>query len=297
MCSNLDLTLRSPRPLYDWEPHGCSLDLFEPSSVCSLLHKKSVLFVGDSTVAQLFISFVSLLGGTFGVNVKRASILSDITASACSDTTRLNFVRSDLLLWSHTAEDFREVRSCDGYTTLLPFAIRASREADLLVLGIGHHFPSSLEMVAGKQEKREKAAAERGKQKAAAQQEPHEVVVPGQSLPRNTGIKAADTLNERRLMGKLQGKEHGKAAKTKAKAKDKEMMQGKEKEKGTSFPGKRLHERANPTRAEKELARQAFFGYNLNHTLSSAITSRANAGYTQPAASIFVVPVAASHCL
>lgn len=147
-CDDVALLESRPRPLYDWEPHTCSLEPFDTEGVCKLLGRDtSILFVGDSTVAQLFLSFVSLLNGRFGINAKRASVLSEITASACSDGTRLNFVRSDLLLWSHAAEDFRSVRACDGYTTLNPFVVRASRDADILVLGLGHHFPSSLEMV------------------------------------------------------------------------------------------------------------------------------------------------------
>lgn len=41
------------RTLYDWEPHTCSLQRFTPESVCPLLEGRAVLFVGDSTVAQL----------------------------------------------------------------------------------------------------------------------------------------------------------------------------------------------------------------------------------------------------
>ena len=38
-----------------------------------------------------------------------------------------------------------QARRCDGYVTLRPFAHRAARDADVLVLGLGHHFPGSLD--------------------------------------------------------------------------------------------------------------------------------------------------------
>ena len=102
--------------------------------------------VGDSTVFQLWLSFALLLGAKVGKNVKRASTVSEITASACGDTSRLAFVRNDLLVYSAHPNDFSSIRRCDGYTTLNPFAVRAIRDANLLILGVGHHFPGSLDM-------------------------------------------------------------------------------------------------------------------------------------------------------
>ena len=43
-----------------------------------------------------------LLGGTFGKNRVRGSTMVMLTASACDDQVRLSFVRSDLLLWTHS---------------------------------------------------------------------------------------------------------------------------------------------------------------------------------------------------
>lgn len=83
--------------------------------------------------------------------MKKAQTVSEMSASACGDGTRLLFVRSDLLLWSQSSSDFNLVRRCDGYTTLSPFAHRASRDADVLVLGLGHHFPGSLDFAVSRQ--------------------------------------------------------------------------------------------------------------------------------------------------
>ena len=69
---------------------------------------------------------------------------ADLTASACDDSTRLVFVRSDLLLWTHSIVDYHAVQRCDGFTILHPFVIRASRDADIVLLGVGHHFPRAL---------------------------------------------------------------------------------------------------------------------------------------------------------
>ncbi|KAL1529190.1 hypothetical protein AB1Y20_000149 [Prymnesium parvum] len=214
------------RPLYEWAPRSCALARFNADEACTLLRGKALLFVGDSTVAQLFLSFVLLLHGRLGLNNKRASVLSDISASACADAVRLNFVRSDLLLWTHAQQDFQGARGCDGYTTLQPFATRAARDADVLILGVGHHFSSSLERVAGKYEA---ASASEKKEEAAA--------------------KA--------------GGKHGRKA---------------------AASGGRMSFGAN------ELARQAFFSFNLNHTLSSALTARRRWGHAS-AASVFLVGI------
>jgi hypothetical protein len=79
------------------------------------------------------------MGARLGKNPKRASTVSELTASACGDATRLVFVRSDLLLHTTTGGDFNAVRRCDGFTNLQVFVARAVRDADVLVLGLGHH--------------------------------------------------------------------------------------------------------------------------------------------------------------
>ena len=54
------------RSLYEWSPADCELPRFDATKACGVLRGQQVMFVGDSTVAQLFFSFVLLLGGSFG---------------------------------------------------------------------------------------------------------------------------------------------------------------------------------------------------------------------------------------
>ena len=134
------------RTLYEWKPNGCSLQEFDRLEVCEALRGRSLLMVGDSTVFQLWLSFALLLGSSVGKNIRRSSTVSEITASACDDATRLAFVRNDLLLYTTHMSDFKAVQRCDGYTSLNAFTVRASRDADVVILGVGHHFPGSLDM-------------------------------------------------------------------------------------------------------------------------------------------------------
>ena len=75
--------------------------------------------------------------------LQKASTISEMTGSACDDEVRLAFSRSDLLLWSASNSDLNSVKRCDGFTNLQVWQQRAAH-ADLLVLGLGHHFPGSL---------------------------------------------------------------------------------------------------------------------------------------------------------
>ncbi|KAL1519925.1 hypothetical protein AB1Y20_023413 [Prymnesium parvum] len=133
---------------YEWEPSDCELPPVDRPATCRLLRGKQILFVGDSQMAQLFTSAVMLLAGAAGLGVDyragtRASVLSDVTASACNDTVRLNFVRSDLLAWSNSGHEAVAARKCNRKLKLNPFVVRASAHADLLVLGTGLHVPAS----------------------------------------------------------------------------------------------------------------------------------------------------------
>ena len=133
-----------PRKLFDWVPSTCSLQPLDASGACGVLGGKQIVVVGDSTVFQFFLSFVLMLGGRFGRDVKHGFVVADLTASACGGTTRINFIRSDLLLWTQSIADYHAVQRCDGFTILHPFVQRASRDADIVLLGVGHHFPRSL---------------------------------------------------------------------------------------------------------------------------------------------------------
>lgn len=135
---------RRGRALYEWVPTHCSMLPFVRERACEFLAGKQIVVVGDSTVLQFFISLVHLLGGMFGRDVKHGYVTADLTASACADTTRLVFIRSDLLLWTHSVPDYHAVQRCDGFTILHPFVMRASRDADIVLLGVGHHVPRAL---------------------------------------------------------------------------------------------------------------------------------------------------------
>ena len=113
------------RTLYDWRPQHCELRAFEPPAACEALRGRQLVFVGDSTLLQLFLSFVLLLRGALGRNVRKTSTVQDVTASACNDTVRLAFARSDLLLWTHSSRDVAAARRCDPFVSLGTFVARA----------------------------------------------------------------------------------------------------------------------------------------------------------------------------
>ena len=59
-----------------------------------------LLFVGDSTAAQLFLAFAMLLEAQLGRNSIPTATMYRVSASACGDRVRLSFVRNDAILWS-----------------------------------------------------------------------------------------------------------------------------------------------------------------------------------------------------
>lgn len=134
-----------PRRRYTWVPRSCALRRFDRASACRLLRGQQVLVAGDSTTAQFFLSLVLQLGGAEALGHNKrggSSVFKDLTASACGDTVRLNFVRNDLLLWTSQVEELRELgkRCISGSALLQPFANRVA-DADVLILGTGHHYP------------------------------------------------------------------------------------------------------------------------------------------------------------
>ena len=134
----------SPRQLYDWQPSGCSLQPFTAEASCRTLRGKQLLFAGDSTMWQLFLSFVLMHGGRLGRNLVMTSSASDIGASVCDDQVRAVFVRSDLLLWSNHHWEYTQARRTDTTVKGGNFIQRAV-VADLVLYGVGHHFPSIME--------------------------------------------------------------------------------------------------------------------------------------------------------
>ena len=132
------------RRRYEWVPSSCSLARFDRRRACRALHGQQVLVAGDSVTAQFFLSLMLQLGGPSALGRNRrggSAVLKDLTASACEDAVRLNFVRNDLLTWTSQVDELRELgRQCtNGRALLQPFAGRV-RDADILILGTGHHY-------------------------------------------------------------------------------------------------------------------------------------------------------------
>ena len=130
----------SVRQLYDWQPSRCSLQPFTIEASCHTLRGKQLLFAGDSTMWQLFLSFVLMHGGQLGRNMVMTSAATDLSASVCDDQVRAVFVRSDLLLWSNHHWEYTQARKMDTTVKGGSFLYRAVA-ADLVLYGLGHHFP------------------------------------------------------------------------------------------------------------------------------------------------------------
>jgi hypothetical protein len=128
------------RSLYDWQPRSCALPQFSDhaSAECAALDGAQILFVGDSTMAYQFISFVLLLNGTMGKQMIKANAMISVTASACNDRVRLLFRRNDLSLWSHNSHDLAAFPL--SAPRCVQFAGVVQRDADLVVIGVGQHF-------------------------------------------------------------------------------------------------------------------------------------------------------------
>ena len=130
-------------PAHQLHDYSCAPRFASSTSCQALLRNTSsrqILFVGDSTSGQLFISFVLQLGGNFGSNSAFAHTLVDLAASACDDRVRLEYVRNDLLLWSNDRSDLQNTQRCTGYSLCAVF-LRRSLMADHVVLSVGQHFP------------------------------------------------------------------------------------------------------------------------------------------------------------
>ena len=137
LCDDID----PRRAMFEWLPSRCHLRPFSRGAWCQVLLKKaqSILFVGDSICQQHFLSLVLLLDGRLGKNAANGRSLTDITASACGGAIRLNFVRSDSLLWTVHTWELTWLSKCDRSMLGSMFVGRAVLRADLVVLGLGHH--------------------------------------------------------------------------------------------------------------------------------------------------------------
>ena len=130
-----------PRPLYSWIPRRCTLPDLDARDVCaSGVFGRSALFVGDSTMVQLFASIVLSLGGTFSQSGEPLALAHARTvATICGGSVRLSFVRSEQLIWASPTTDgvppshqsiFSKLGRCFG-TRNEPFVQQAARYADV----------------------------------------------------------------------------------------------------------------------------------------------------------------------
>lgn len=138
---------KAGRPVFQWVPRGCALRLMERGDACSTFRGKQIVIVGDSTASQLFLSLTLQLGGTFGRNSRPISGIDEATSSGCNDTVRMNFVRNDFVLWSNSKGDVDTARRYNPSLKLHAFTNRASRDADLVLIGAGHHFPNIISKI------------------------------------------------------------------------------------------------------------------------------------------------------
>ena len=142
------------QPLYEWVPRRCVLQSRKAAvaNVCSKLAGRTVLFVGDSVGEQIFFSFVHLLGANFSRHStiwtearsgsrKIGTVRSKdrVEVRACDGALRVQSIRNDLLIWSATKDDGDDVSELKAHPLLTDFR-NAVRNADLVVLGGGHHF-------------------------------------------------------------------------------------------------------------------------------------------------------------
>eukprot|EP00966_Prymnesium_polylepis_P171131 3955923-Prymnesium_polylepis.2 len=149
-CDLVSETNGVARKLFDWSATGCTMRRWDVASTCAALRGKTIMMVGDSLAGQQFLSLTAMLGGKWGQNMQSRA-LTDVTSSVCGGSARIIHVRNDLVLWSMQHTDFARVTSFDGSILLAPWIQRASREADILVIGSGHHFPHMGTKLAAKQ--------------------------------------------------------------------------------------------------------------------------------------------------
>ncbi len=138
------------------------------SDVCAAIPGHvSIVVVGDSVTSQLFLSLAYLLGAHLGLNGHSTELatgaITDLTAAACGGRVRLNFVRSDLLLWSNTGWEHNRVKACERGYVGNSFLQRA-KLASVVVLHLGHHAASTVDLA----QKAQDAAVARAKEASNA---------------------------------------------------------------------------------------------------------------------------------
>jgi hypothetical protein len=125
-----------PRARRVWEPARCTLSSIDAAQACQLLRGTSVLMVGDSTMRQLFLALSRVLNARLGRGQH------DQVASGCADTVRLSYARNDLVLYSADySRDAETARGCAGGDNILRCWTERAADYDVVLLGVGQHFP------------------------------------------------------------------------------------------------------------------------------------------------------------
>jgi hypothetical protein len=154
---------------WEWIPSDCNLALLKnQSNGCPVLAGKTILFVGDSVLFQVFLSFVLQMGATFVPNPSkhlRNDKVVNVTSTVCATgPIHFRYLRSDLL--NETRPNAhpacvhlnRTTFRCDNKlppglskparrrhgphwrrSGNQPF-MKSALSADVVVLGTGHHF-------------------------------------------------------------------------------------------------------------------------------------------------------------
>jgi hypothetical protein len=141
------------RTLHDWTPSHCQLRALSHETFCSSHEFRGahnlILFVGDSTVAQTFLSFALLVNASFGRNDGMSvNTLFRITASSCGGRVRLSFVRNDLLLWSVDPVTMQHCLRCAASPGYANRFVEQALVADYIVFGVGQHFARGVDQAA-----------------------------------------------------------------------------------------------------------------------------------------------------
>ena len=274
-----------------WTPRRCRLQHRLPDSgghsgACAALKNNvSILIIGDSVTSQLTLSLASMLGGRIGRNIHRraynpTAALTDFAATGCKGRVRINFVRSDLLLWTNRTEPHHRVQSCEKGNLGASFVNRASAHADYVLLHAGHHFVVALDDAAQAQD-------------AAWQERFRHIKIAGKAVI--DGARACNCLNRKTSV--LLAAEHfntkSSALKTQCAA-----VEGAPDLPRNCSAYLHIAQRADVAleallaRGKVDMARrEAFFPRSLNHTLASIQAARRLHGF-KPESTILLGPTA-----
>jgi hypothetical protein len=81
------------RERYEWTPHYCAIERFEGKKFCSIMGKRSIVFIGDSTMQQQAITLMDHITGTGGDCAPRVGMLMNVElVSATGNIFKMDWV-------------------------------------------------------------------------------------------------------------------------------------------------------------------------------------------------------------